>query len=496
MEIRKTSKRVQIVKGKPIPQDIFDDTGELLIAKGTVIDNLDDPDLMDMDIDVVEKYTVKKENEVEIKYSPFELISRLQLRLKDLYANIDKLEDLKSKILEFCRVIQNICYEDTDASLSIIMIDDFKQYSVRQAIKVAIICDVISRHLGWTNEDRTILVSAALTMNISIAQLQDKLHNYSQKLDESQKSAIKNHPENSVKILRQKDVNTKLWLDTILQHHEDPKGTGYPKGLKGNEIIPSARLLSLADVYCARVTGREYRTGLKPNSAMREIFLSGNQGVEEDLAMIFIKVLGIFPPGTFVKLANHETAIVSHRGDTVNSPFAYSIVKPDGNRIFNPTQRDCSIKEYSIINIISKKDANIDINRHQIWGYGAYNRPKFRGKNKVKPFRKKRRINIHIPAKLLDIDTATVFDCILLDISETGCLVKTSIKVGKDLKVNANYLIFFKAVTKLVEDLPCIVRSNKINNEERLLGIEFKPELLNEIELLKYIVDKITGSVI
>ncbi|MBF0542296.1 MAG: hypothetical protein HQK91_12700, partial [Nitrospirae bacterium] len=446
MEIRKTKQRVQLVKGQPVPKNIYDEKGELLIAKGTILENLDDPELQDMDIEVTDKIRGKLDDDfIKLKLSPFEIINKLQLRLRDLYNNFYNFDDIKPRIYEFCKIIQRMCYEDTDAALATIMIDDFKQYSIKQTIRAAIVCEVISRHLGWPDDERTILVSAALTMNLSMSDLQDKLNSYSQALDDAQKKEIKNHPQKSVLMLKQKGVMNKVWLDTIIQHHENPNGTGYPMGLKRNEIIPSARLLSLSDIYCARVTGREYRKGLKPNSAMREIFLSGNQGTEEDFAMVFIKVLGIFPPGTFVKLANHDTAIVSHRGDTANAPIAFSIVTPDGNRIYNPVQRDCSVKEYAITKILSIQEANIDVNRHQIWGYGMYDRPKLRSKKKVKPFREKRRITINAPSKLLDIETAATFDAFLIDISETGCLLKTSIKEGKDIKEKNKYYIFFKA---------------------------------------------------
>jgi len=497
MEIRKTSQKVQIIKGQPIPKNIYDESGELLFAKGTIIQELDDPAFEEMDIEVTDKIRKKADDDyIKLNLSPFEIINKLQLSLRDLYNNFYNYDDIKPRILEFCMIIQKMCYEDTDAALATIMIDDFKQYSIKQTIRAAIVCEVISRHLGWSDQDRAILVSAALTMNISMADLQDKLNTFSQALDETQKKEIKNHPQKSVMMLKQKGVISKIWLDTVLQHHENPNGTGYPKGLKSNEILPSARLLSLSDIYCARVTGRDYRTGLKPNSAMREIFLSGNQGNEEDFAMIFIKVLGIFPPGTLVTLANHEIAIVSHRGETANSPIAYSIVKADGSRIFNPIQRECATKEFAIKKILSIKEANINVNRHQIWGYGMYNRPKFRSKKKVKPFREARRIVIDVPAKLLEIETAATFDSSLIDLSETGCLLKTSIKDGKDIKIGNKYYIFFKAVDKLVEDLQCIVRSNKVDNDDRLIGIQFLTEFLNEKELLKFIVDKLRGTVV
>lgn len=497
MESRKTGHKVQIIKGKPIPKNIYDETGELLIAKGNILNKLDEPELEDMEIEVTEKYREPSEDSfIKLDLSPFEYINKLQLRLRDLYRNLNNNNDIKPRILELIKVIQRVCYEDSDAALSTIMLDDFKQYSIKQTIRAGLVCEIISKHLGWSIEERTTLVGAALTMNISIAELQDKLNNYSKELNETQKKEIKEHPHKSALILNQKGIINKVWLDTVLQHHENPNGTGYPKGLKRDQILPSARLLSLADIYCARVTGRDYRPGLSPNSAMREIFLSGNQAVEEDFAMIFIKVLGIYPPGTFVKLANNEIAVVSHRGESANAPFAYSIIKPDKSRIFNPTLRDCSLKEFTITKIISKKEANIDINRHQIWGYGMYTRPKFRSKKKVKPFREKRRININVPAKLLYLDTADTFDCFLIDLSETGCLLKISIKDGKDIVVNNKYFIFFKAAELLIEDLPCIVRSNRINNDERFIGIEFKAEYLNERQLLKTIVNKLMGAVV
>ena len=98
-------------------------------------------------------------------------------------------------------------------------------------------------------------------MNMSILQLQDVLQAQQAPLTGEQKEVIQRHPETSAALLRERGVSDEIWLNAVLCHHEAIDGSGYPQGSKGDAIPMPAQLVSLADVYCARISNREYRRG-------------------------------------------------------------------------------------------------------------------------------------------------------------------------------------------------------------------------------------------
>ena len=67
-------------------------------------------------------------------------------------------------------------------------------------------------------------------------------------------------------------------LDVIRHHHEKLDGTGYPDGLKGEELSLSSRIMAVVDIYDALVTDRPYRKGMSKEKALKIISREADQG--------------------------------------------------------------------------------------------------------------------------------------------------------------------------------------------------------------------------
>jgi HD-GYP domain-containing protein (c-di-GMP phosphodiesterase class II) len=212
-------------------------------------------------------------------------------------------------------------------------------------------------------------MAAAMTMNISMIDLQDKLYSQRAPLTESQKADIRNHPERSVDLLEKCGVTESLWLETIMQHHELLDGSGYPMSLKGTDIMEPSRVVTIGDMYGAKVSNRSYRKPVLPTDALRDLFLSDGQHIDLVLSKILIKNLGLFPPGTFVELNNGEIAVVTRVGNDARYPVVSSVVGANGKVLSKPAIRDCTTKIYSIKKVLTKNEAKIEVNRYQLWGY-------------------------------------------------------------------------------------------------------------------------------
>jgi len=103
------------------------------------------------------------------------------------------------------------------------------------------------------------------------------------RLNNMEFSMIKAHPQAAYDILRVIDFNCPV-ADIVLQHHERLDGSGYPQGLKGEEILLEARILSVADVVEAMSSHRPYRPALAIEKTLEEI--SDNKDVKYDLKAV------------------------------------------------------------------------------------------------------------------------------------------------------------------------------------------------------------------
>jgi HD-GYP domain-containing protein (c-di-GMP phosphodiesterase class II) len=94
---------------------------------------------------------------------------------------------------------------------------------------------------------------------------------------------VKNHPIVGYDIVRQIDFHLPI-ADIILQHHERMDGSGYPNGMKGDAILPEAKVLAVADVVEAIASDRPYRPALGIEKALEEI--ENNRGILYDAAAV------------------------------------------------------------------------------------------------------------------------------------------------------------------------------------------------------------------
>jgi len=231
---------------------------------------------------------------------------------------------------------------------------DLPSVSLMNSLRCAVVIAVVAQKLKLDNELAEATVSAALTANISVLELQEKLISQQAPLDSIQKSRIFAHPEKSVFLLQSLGVTNELWLEAVMQHHERLDGSGYPKKLQGEAIGTAARLIALADSYTAMTAWREYRPLLTPRQAMREM-LGEEQGLlDKKLGQVFLNQLGIYPPGSLVSLANGDLAVVIERGVRINEPVCAAIRSAGGQSYVPPPRRDSSNPDYAIQKMLNQ----------------------------------------------------------------------------------------------------------------------------------------------
>lgn len=362
-------KASEVMIGQPLAWDIYDANGILLLHKGYVIHSERQLEqLVSRGVYHNDEGDAQRDHSSEER-NPFVLIDAVQASIDRVMRQWDKINQFPQRIETFALAIQKACHIDPDAALACVMITNDMRYSIRHALEVAIVCELVGRQILEEDAARIPTLCAALTMNLGMMELQDQLYYQKEALQPDQHALIKHHPARGVEMLREARVTQEEWLEIVLQHHESLDGSGYPRGLKGAAIFRMAQLLSLADLYCAKVSGRSYRPPKLANVALREIFLSRGENIDVELAAHLIKVLGIYQPGTFVRLKNQELAIVTKRGKIANSPIVHGLTNARGDVYIAPLERNTEHPQYQIEAVIPSAEANVRINRFQIWGY-------------------------------------------------------------------------------------------------------------------------------
>jgi HD-GYP domain-containing protein (c-di-GMP phosphodiesterase class II) len=235
---------------------------------------------------------------------------------------------------------------------------EVRQYSATHAMLVCVMCTLAARDvLKWSAPDVELVAKVALTMNTAMTELQDQLAVQHQSLTPEQARKVQQHAMYSVRLLEQLGVTDTDWLEAVLDHHARLPGRLAPRSL-GQRV---ARLIQRADIFAARLSPRASRAPDTPASAMKASYYDENREIDEAGAAV-IKAVGIYSPGSFVRLATEEVAVVIKRGANTTTPRVAVVVNRAGMPTGELIVRDTSQRDYRILASIAHRDVKVKVN--------------------------------------------------------------------------------------------------------------------------------------
>ena len=366
--IRLTARQLKI--GEELPWDVMDQSGNLLLSRGYLITRESQiGSLLERGLYAdAEDYLGSPDASPlgdETPYDPFWLWDKVQGKLARFLRAPSADAGLADQAMEIASLIQVLCERSPDMALAAMMLMDQKSYPVIHCMHVAVLADLTARRMHWTEDRRATTCCAALTMNIAMIELQALLFNQSTPVTPEQRRQIESHPERADAMLRMAGITDEVWLRAVREHHESPDGKGYPAGLQSPS--EEARLLRTADILSAKVSPRGTRRPMPSIGAVRALYLQEGSGEANLFSSVMIKEVGIYPPGTFVKLENGEIGVVQRRGDTANAPLVASLVTTKGMPLMEPVQRDTQKPGLAISAVMPRDNLMLRFNINHIW---------------------------------------------------------------------------------------------------------------------------------
>lgn len=144
------------------------------------------------------------------------------------------------------------------------------KYTVGHSQRVEKYAEVIAQGVNLPKDQIALVKMAALLHDIGKIGIPDNIINKPGKLTEEEWVNIKKHPAKGTQILTPIDYLKKA-REFVINHHEHFDGSGYPAGLKGDEIPIEAQIISIADTFDAITTGRHYKRAVSFGEAVDEI---------------------------------------------------------------------------------------------------------------------------------------------------------------------------------------------------------------------------------
>ncbi len=226
--------------------------------------------------------------------------------------DIDSARSVSEFMLHFTRtnfadVMQYIHYPDYDS------------YTVGHSVRVSSIAVYMGMQLNWPQEDILALATAAMFHDIGKSKIAPEILYKTSALSDEEYSLIKDHPRTGAELLLAQKDATALDIAASWGHHQRHDGRGYPQRPAWVLTNPVIDLLQIIDVFEALTAVRPYKKALTPQQAF-SIMINDKGAFHAGLLSLFIKLIGIYPPGTYVELSDGSIGMVSGVGNRLERP--------------------------------------------------------------------------------------------------------------------------------------------------------------------------------
>lgn len=197
-----------------------------------------------------------------------------------------------------------------DACIWLARLKQEDAYTYQHSLGASIWAVALGRQLGLPRKDLRSLAMGGLLFDIGKLGVDSQLLQATRALTDEEFQQVRNHVTLGVDMLGGSPLLNQDIMDMVAHHHERHDGSGYPEGLKGNNIPIFARIAAIVDCYDAITSHRSYARAMPPSHAIKMLYEWKDIDFQAELVEAFIQAIGIYPAGSLVELSTGEVAVV------------------------------------------------------------------------------------------------------------------------------------------------------------------------------------------
>ena len=205
-------------------------------------------------------------------------------------------------------------FRNPDALLFMTRMKDRDAYLFEHAINTSILMTAFASYLDYDEKLIQEMAIGAFMLDIGKTLIPKSILNKAEKLTAEEFKQVQKHVEYSKKIIEGIPGVSPVSIDVAATHHERLDASGYPEGLKGDEIPTWGRMIAIVDTYDAMTTNRKYQGACPSIKAFRTMLEAPNL-FDNELVQQFIKCVGVYPVGSLVKLKSGRIGMVYQSND-------------------------------------------------------------------------------------------------------------------------------------------------------------------------------------
>lgn len=211
--------------------------------------------------------------------------------------------------------LQNSVLRNANALSCLGRIREKDNYLLEHSVNLSVLMSLFGNYRGLSADVLHQTVVGALLHDLGKILTPDDILHKPGRLSPEEFEVMKLHARHSRDILAGTEGIGELTVITAAQHHERLDGSGYPEGLKGDEISVYGRMVAITDVYDAITADRVYHKGMTPTQGLKKLLEWSGDHLDPVLVRQFIRCVGLYPVGSLVLLESGRLGVVVETND-------------------------------------------------------------------------------------------------------------------------------------------------------------------------------------
>ncbi|GAA0212651.1 cyclic di-GMP phosphodiesterase [Kangiella japonica] len=190
-------------------------------------------------------------------------------------------------------------------------IKDRTQHTAEHSLRVSVLAIAFGKYLGFKKAELELLGLCGLLHDLGQTQIPNDIVNKPGPLNEAEYRVMQKHTILGHElVIHDSEIHAAI-KDVIKNHHIHVNGNGYPKSQVQTPLSQYCKIISIIDAYDAMTSESPYKLSKSPREALKILFDQRDKQFDGALVEKFIKMLGIYPPGSLVRMTNGEIGIVT-----------------------------------------------------------------------------------------------------------------------------------------------------------------------------------------
>lgn len=310
------------LSGTYLGKAIFNNKGQILLNEGVQLDARLLQRLIEMNIHYL-YIQDRKTEDLELHY-PISMklrrkaITSIQKHFDEFesnrqFSNVLVLEKAAKSLIRIIREIQAEIKDSQDLLALLSDVYTYDNYIFTHSLNVTMYSLAIGMKLKLREHELETLGLGALLHDVGKVKIPEEILMKPERLTDEEFYQIKKHTVEGFELLRNIPSVTLIAAHCAYQHHERLNGSGYPRGIKGNEIHPFGKIIAVADVFDAVTTNRIYRQAMLPHEGLEILYSGSGTLYDQKTIEVFRQAVAVYPIGITVVLNDGRKGVVSRQ---------------------------------------------------------------------------------------------------------------------------------------------------------------------------------------